>query len=216
MQPCEVRPAPAPARLKIIVAGGLGAGKTTLIGAVSEIAPLATEEHLTAAGGGVDCLSGVAGKTTTTVSLDFGRRSFTDPAPMALFLFGTPGQDRFRFVWDELAFGAVGAVVLVDTRRLPAGFAAVDYFEGRGVPFVVAVNRFPGTHPYTPAEVGQALQLGAGVPVVGCDARDPGSVLTVLITLVEHALTRPHATPAPAPASPVHAAPSPPDTGARP
>lgn len=175
--------------LKILIAGGFGAGKTTMVGAISEIQPLSTEERLTAAGAHVDSLDGVDGKTTTTVTLDFGRRTLTQPLPMTLFLFGTPGQDRFDFMWDELALGAVGGVVLADTRRLAAAFPALDFFEQRRVPFVVAVNQFDNApHRYPTHAVRQALDLPAEVPVVDCDARDPRSVITVLITLVRHAL----------------------------
>lgn len=175
--------------LKILIAGGFGAGKTTMVGAISEIPPLSTEERLTAAGAQVDSLAGVDGKTTTTVSLDFGRRTFTRPLPMTLFLFGTPGQGRFDFMWEELALGAVGGVVLVDTRRLRDAFPALDFFEQHGVPFVVAVNQFDGAYHYPGDAVSQALDLPAGVPVVDCDARDTHSVITVLTTLVRHALT---------------------------
>ncbi|MBA9002828.1 GTP-binding protein [Thermomonospora cellulosilytica] len=180
-----------PALLKIVIAGGFGVGKTTLVGAVSEIPPLTTEEYLTTAGAGTDCLTGVEDKTTTTVSMDFGRISFRHPQPMVLFLFGTPGQERFLFLWDDLTHGAIGAVVLVDTRRLEAGFTAVDYFEQRGLPFVVAVNDFDDApHRYTPTEVRHALELPKQVPVVLCDARDTRSAAAVLTTLVSHALSR--------------------------
>ncbi|MEU9019247.1 ATP/GTP-binding protein [Actinomadura sp. NPDC048394] len=176
--------------LKILIAGGFGAGKTTMVGAISEIPPLSTEERLTAAGAQVDSLTGVGGKTTTTVSLDFGRRTFTRPLPMTLFLFGTPGQGRFEFMWEELALGAVGGVVLADTRRLPDAFPALDFFEQHGVPFVVAVNQFDdAAYRYPGDAVSEALDLPVGVPVVDCDARDPHSVITVLTTLVRHALT---------------------------
>jgi signal recognition particle receptor subunit beta len=173
---------------KIVVAGGFGAGKTTLIGAISEIEPLSTEELLTAAGERIDSLDGVHAKATTTVSLDHGRRTLTVPAPMTLYLFGTPGQERFRFLWDDLALGAVGAVVLADTRRLADSFPSIDYFEARRVPFVVAVNQFDGAHRYTAGQVRDALELHPRVPVVTCDARDFGSALTVLKALIRHAL----------------------------
>ncbi len=175
--------------LKIVVAGGFGAGKTTYIGSISEIPPLTTEEVLTEAGEPIDSLDGVQEKATTTVSLDHGRRTLTVPAPMMLSLFGTPGQDRFRFLWDDLTRGAIGAVVLADTRRLDGSFPSVDYFEERGVPFVVAVNHFDGAHRYRTGQVRTALGLPDQVPVVDCDARDFGSALDVLKTLVRHALT---------------------------
>jgi signal recognition particle receptor subunit beta len=172
--------------VKILVAGGFGAGKTTLVGSVSEIRPLRTEEVLTEQSVGVDDTSGVELKTTTTVAMDFGRISFSDE--LVLYLFGTPGQDRFWFVWDELAIGAVGAVVLADTRRLATCFQSVDYFERRGTPFVVAVNCFEGARRYAEHEVRQALDLDPEVPLLFCDARDRESVKRVLISLVEHVL----------------------------
>jgi uncharacterized protein len=176
----------APVALKILIAGGFGVGKTTLVGSVSEIQPLRTEELLTEAGRPVDDLTGVEAKNTTTVAMDFGR---IDLRPgLALYLFGTPGQDRFWFLWDELAQGAIGAVVLADTRRLADCFPAVDYFERRGMPFVVAVNCFDGSRRYPPDEVRDALDLGPDIPVVLCDARSRGSARDVLIALVEHAL----------------------------
>jgi signal recognition particle receptor subunit beta len=180
------RPAPIP--LKIVVAGGFGVGKTTLVQSVSEIGPLSTDEPLTVASVGVDDLRAVPGKATTTVALDFGRISVGDS--LVLYLFGTPGQDRFWFMWDELVRGAVGGVVLVDVRRIADSFAAVDYFESRDVPFVVAVNAFPGADRYRPEAVHDALRLRADVPVVPMDARVRGSCLTTIVRLVEHALDR--------------------------
>ncbi len=174
----------APYAVKILVAGGFGAGKTTLIGTVSETLPLRTEETLTAAGQHTDDLSGVEAKDTTTVVMDFGRITITDQ--LVIYLFGTPGQDRFWFLWDELALGATGAVVLTDTRRLADCFPSVDYFERRGIPFIVAVNCFDGRHGHEPAQVRDALDLDPGVPVVLCDARDRQSAKGVLIGLCEH------------------------------
>ena len=174
--------------LKILIAGGFGVGKTTLVGSVSEIRPLRTEEALTEAGRTVDDTSGVDRKHTTTVALDYGRITIRDG--LALYLFGTPGQDRFWFLWDELAQGALGAVVLADTRRLEDSFAAVDFFERRGIPFIVAVNGFDGARRYRCEEVEQALDLDHGTPVVLCDARLRSSGKEVLIALVEHASRR--------------------------
>ena len=177
---------PLPTAVKILIAGGFGAGKTTLVGAVSESRPLRTEEMLTETGVGVDDLSGVEDKTTTTVAMDFGR--ITISPDLVLYLFGTPGQDRFWFVWDELAIGAIGAVVLADTRRLADCFPSIDYFEGRGTPFVVAVNCFEGARRYGLDEVRGALDLTPDVPVLLCDARQRESSRDVLITLLEHAM----------------------------
>jgi uncharacterized protein len=175
------------AAVKIVVAGGFGAGKTTLVGAVSEVKPLHTEETLSQRGAGLDDLSGVDGKTTTTVAMDFGRITISDH--VILYLFGTPGQERFWFMWDELSYGALGAVVLADTRRLSDCFPSVDYFEKCGLPFVVAVNCFTDSPRHDPEDVRIALDLGPDVPVLLCDARDHASVKQVLITLVEHVVT---------------------------
>ena len=175
-----------PATAKILVAGGFGVGKTTLVGAISEVRPLSTEEVLSDRGIGIDDTSGANRKTTTTVAMDFGRITFrTD---LTLYLFGTPGQERFWFMWDELAYGAVGAVVLADTRRLADCFAAVDYFEHRATPFLVAVNCFDGAPRYQPEDVQIALDLDPDTPVVLCDARQRDSVKKVLIAVVRHAI----------------------------
>ncbi|GHH78943.1 ATP-binding protein [Kitasatospora indigofera] len=179
--------------LKIVIAGGFGVGKTTMVGAVSEIEPLSTEETLTIASAGLDRLDGIDCKATTTVTMDFGRITF--PAHgLVLLLFGTPGQERFWFMWDDLAHGAVGAIVLVDTRRLQDAFPAVEFFERRATPFLIAVNHFDGTHRYTPLEVREALGLRADTPVLTCDARSRESARAVLTALVGHAqrLAVPH------------------------
>ncbi|WP_433090341.1 GTP-binding protein [Dactylosporangium sp. CA-052675] len=176
-----------PLAVKILVAGGFGVGKTTLVSAVSEIRPLQTEEVLTNAGVGIDDVHGVEGKRTTTVAMDFGRISINQD--IVLYLFGTPGQDRFWFLWDELALGALGAVVLADTRRLNDCFPSVDYFERRATPFLVAVNCFDGVQKHSATQIAKALDLDPDVPVVLCDARDRRSVKDVLIALVEHVMT---------------------------
>jgi signal recognition particle receptor subunit beta len=173
--------------LKIVIAGGFGVGKTTMVQALSEIPPLVTEEALTTASVGLDDVSAVPGKTTTTVAMDFGRISMDD---LVLYLFGTPGQDRFWFMWDELARGCVGAVVLVDLRRVDDCFPAIDYFESRHLPFVVAVNTFPTADAFPDDEVRDALALRADTPIVRVDARASASCTAALIALVEHALDR--------------------------
>ena len=176
------------AAFKILIAGGFGAGKTTLVSAISEVRPLRTEEVLTSVSVGHDDLQGVENKTTTTVVMDFGR--LTLGGRRVLYLFGTPGQERFWFMWDDLSVGALGAVVLADTRRLADCFASIDYFEKRHLAFVVAINCFDGAHRHEPGAVRAALDLDPRVPVVLCDAREPESVKSVLITLVEHVLAR--------------------------
>jgi signal recognition particle receptor subunit beta len=182
----DVSDQPLPTAVKLLVAGGFGVGKTTFIGAVSEFEPLTTEEIITEASVGIDSLEGVAAKSTTTVAFDFGR--ITLNAELVLYLFGTPGQDRFLFMWNELSTGALGAVVLADTRRLEACFNAVDFFESRGIRFVVAVNEFDGTFRYEPDEIRTALDLKPHVPVTKCDARNPRSATMVLVSLIQHLL----------------------------
>jgi uncharacterized protein len=177
-----------PVAVKLLIAGGFGVGKTTMVASVSEIPPLRTEEVLTESSVGVDDLAGVESKTTTTVALDFGR--ITVNPQLIVYLFGTPGQDRFWFMWNELAHGALGAVVLADTRRLDTCFPSVDFFERRGLPFVIGVNCFDGTQHYSVEEVRLALDIDDGIPIMLCDVRQRQSSKELLVALTEHVIAR--------------------------
>lgn len=174
--------------VKIVISGGFGAGKTTLVGSVSEIVPLQTEALMTQAGSGFDDLEGLPDKRTTTVAMDFGRITLDED--LVLYLFGTPGQYRFWFMWDDITRGAIGAIILVDTRRLADSFPALDYFEQRSVPYVVGINLFDGHHHHDPDDVREALAIPPQVPIVAVDARDRESTKQALIRIVEHAVHR--------------------------
>lgn len=170
--------------VKFVVSGGFGAGKTTFVGAISEVPPLRTEAAMTSVAAAVDTRKGSLAKTTTTVAMDFGR--LTVDESLVMYLFGTPGQERFGFMWESITNGALGAVILVDTARLDQSFPAVDHFEAKGIPFVVALNRFDGGPSHEVDEVRAALGVAEHVPVTDCDARQTDSAKQVLLLLLEH------------------------------